>query len=132
MFQIKNLHVTIADSGEERLKNINMEIKPGELHIIMGPNGSGKSTLAHSIVGSPRYTISKGKIIFYGEEIQDLKPEERAKKGIFLGYQSPPEIPMVNYMNFLKIMLEINGKDADENRIKGTFERCGLSEDFLE
>jgi len=132
MFQIKNLFVSIADSGEERLKKINMEIKAGELHIVMGPNGSGKSTLAHSIAGSPRYNITKGKLLFEGEEIQSLKPEERARKGIFIGFQTPPEIPMVNYYNFLRIMLEVNGKDIDDNRIKGTFERCGLPPEFLE
>ncbi len=131
MLKLENLDVAIAETGEIRLKNINLTIKPGELHVLMGPNGSGKSTLANTILGSERYKIVRGKILLDGEEIQNLPPEERVKKGIFVSFQSPPEISMVNYMRFLKSVLEAHGLDPDEKRIKGILRKVGLDEEFL-
>lgn len=84
------------------LKGINLEVKPGEVHAIMGPNGSGKSTLASVLAGREDYEIEGGSIEFQGEDLTDLAPEERARKGIFLAFQYPVEIPGVSTTNFLK------------------------------
>lgn len=94
MLTINNLHATV--DGEEILKGINLEIKPGEVHAVMGPNGSGKSTLTKVIAGHPAYEITKGEIIFENENIEELDPDERARKGIFLAFQYPVEIPGVS------------------------------------
>ena len=100
MLKVSNLHAAI--DGNEILKGINLEVKPGEVHAIMGPNGSGKSTLSSVIAGREDYEVSQGHIDFEGEDISDLAPEERAHKGIFLSFQYPIEIPGVTVTNFLK------------------------------
>ncbi|MBU2526612.1 MAG: Fe-S cluster assembly ATPase SufC [Bacteroidetes bacterium] len=100
MLQIKNLHASI--DGKEILKGINLEIKPGEVHAIMGPNGSGKSTLASVIAGHDAFEQTQGEILFEGEDIQELAPEERAHRGVFLSFQYPVEIPGVSVTNFIK------------------------------
>ena len=100
MLSIKNLHASIGDKAI--LKGLNLEIMPGEIHAIMGPNGSGKSTLASVLAGREDYQISNGEIIYEDEDIIDLAPEERARKGIFLAFQYPIEIPGVSTTNFLK------------------------------
>ena len=100
MLSIKNLHASIGDKAI--LKGLNLEIMPGEIHAIMGPNGSGKSTLASVLAGREDYQISNGEIIYEDEDITDLAPEERARKGIFLAFQYPIEIPGVSTTNFLK------------------------------
>jgi len=91
---IKNLHANV--DGVEILKGINLEIKAGEVHAIMGPNGSGKSTLSKVIAGHPAYEITQGQILFEGQDIVDLDPDERARLGIFLAFQYPVEIPGVS------------------------------------
>lgn len=100
MLSIKNLHASI--DGKEILKGINLEIKPGEVHAIMGPNGSGKSTLASILAGRDLYTITDGDVIFEGNSILELAPEDRSRAGIFLGFQYPIEIPGVSMVNFMK------------------------------
>ncbi len=100
MLQIKNLHASVE--GEEILKGINLEIKPGEVHAIMGPNGSGKSTLASVIAGNEDYEVTDGDIIFEKANISELSADERAHKGIFLSFQYPVEIPGVSVTNFIK------------------------------
>ncbi len=131
MLQIEKLTAAIAETGEIKLKNINLTIGPGELHVLMGPNGSGKSTLANTIMGSSQYKIVEGSINLNGEEINNLPTEERAKKSLFLSFQSPPEIPMVNYTKFLQAILEANGMEVDLNRIKGVLRKVGLSGEFI-
>ncbi len=100
MLSIKNLHVSI--DGKEILKGINLEIKPGEVHAIMGPNGAGKSTLASVLAGRDLYEVTEGEITFQGKNILEMAPEDRAKEGIFLGFQYPIEIPGVSTVNFMK------------------------------
>jgi Fe-S cluster assembly ATP-binding protein len=94
VLQIKNLHATV--DGIEILKGIDLEIKAGEVHAIMGPNGSGKSTLSKVIAGHPAYEVTQGEIIFEGADIAELDADERARKGIFLAFQYPVEIPGVS------------------------------------
>lgn len=100
MLNIHNLKAEI--DGKAILKGINLEIKPGEVHAIMGPNGSGKSTLSSVIAGREDYDVTDGTIEFEGEDINELAPEERAHRGIFLSFQYPVEIPGVSVTNFIK------------------------------
>jgi len=100
MLSIKELKVAIA--GKEILDGINLEVKAGEVHAIMGPNGSGKSTLASALAGRDLFDILHGSVEYNGENLLEMDPEERAKKGIFLGFQYPVEIPGVSMVNFMK------------------------------
>lgn len=100
MLSIKNLHAAV--DGKEILKGLNLEVKAGEVHAIMGPNGSGKSTLASVIAGNDNFDVSEGQVILDGEDLEDLAPEERAHKGIFLSFQYPVEIPGVSVTNFIR------------------------------
>ena len=100
MIEIKNLHVNVEE--KEILKGISLEVKPGELHVIMGRNGTGKSTLANVLAGKNKYEVSKGSITYEKRNLLDLSPEERACAGLFLSFQYPVSIPGVNMMYFLK------------------------------
>ena len=100
MLKIDNLHATIGD--KTILRGINLEVKPGEVHAIMGPNGAGKSTLASVVAGKEEYEVTEGNIFLDEENIEELAPEERAHKGIFLSFQYPVEIPGVSVTNFIK------------------------------
>lgn len=104
MLKVEDLHVKVMD--KEILKGITLDIGKGKLHVVMGPNGSGKSTLALTIAGHPRYRVVKGRITFDGEDITEMKPEERAKKGIFLSFQHPVEVEGVRVIQFLQRMLK--------------------------
>lgn len=100
LLKIEDLHVNVG--GKEIVKGLNLEVKAGETHAIMGPNGTGKSTLALAIVGKEGYEITKGKILYKGQDITEMAPEERARIGIFLGFQYPVEIPGVSITNFMR------------------------------
>ena len=100
LLEICGLHVEVE--GREILRGLDLEIPLGETHAVMGPNGSGKSTLAHVIAGREGYEITKGIIRYGGEDVSELEPEERARKGVFLAFQYPVEIPGVNNTYFLK------------------------------
>ena len=108
MLKVKNLHASIED--KEILKGINLEIKPGEVHAIMGPNGSGKSTLSSVIAGREEYEMTEGEMMFEGEDLNELDPEERAHKGVFLSFQYPVEIPGVSVTNFIKTAINAQRK----------------------
>ena len=101
--EIKDLHVSV--DGKKILNGVNLEIVKGEITAIMGPNGAGKSTLANVLMGHPKYKVESGKIILDGEDITNLKPNERAKKGLFLSFQYPSEISGVTISNFLRTAL---------------------------
>ena len=102
--EIKNLHVSVAteDGTKEILKGVDLVIKSGETHAIMGPNGSGKSTLAYTIAGHPKYEVTEGSIIFDGQDVLEMSPDERARAGVFLAMQYPVEIPGISVSNFLR------------------------------
>ena len=101
MLKIENLHASVGD--KEILKGINLEVRAGEVHAIMGPNGSGKSTLASVLAGNEKFTVTAGEVTFMGENLLGESIEARARKGIFLGFQYPVEIPGVTMANFMKI-----------------------------
>jgi ABC-type transport system involved in Fe-S cluster assembly, ATPase component len=100
LLKINNLKTRVGDT--EILKGLNLEIGKGEIHAIMGPNGAGKSTLVNTIMGHPKYSISDGEMLFEGESLNNLKVDERAKKGIFMSFQYPEEIPGITVENFLR------------------------------
>jgi Fe-S cluster assembly ATP-binding protein len=100
MLKIENLHVKV--DGKEILKGLTLAIPTGEVHAVMGPNGSGKSTLANVLAGRPGYEITAGSVTFQGRDLLALAPEERAREGVFLGFQYPVEIPGVNNVYLLK------------------------------
>ena len=95
---INDLRVNVEDN--EILKGLNLKVKQGEVHALMGPNGSGKSTLAYTLMGHPGYKVTSGEIVFQGENILELKPDERARLGLFLAFQYPVAIPGVTLANF--------------------------------
>ncbi len=103
MLDIENLHVRTGDA--EILHGLSLSVEAGEVHAIMGPNGSGKSTLAQAIAGHEAYEVTEGSIVYEGKDLLELEPEERAREGIFLGFQYPIEIPGVNNAYLLKAAL---------------------------
>ena len=104
ILQINDLHVSVGE--KQILRGINLELGRDETHVLMGPNGTGKSTLGYAITGNPVYTVDSGKIIFDGEDITDLPVNDRAKRGIFLSFQNPPEVPGVTLSAFIRSALE--------------------------
>jgi Fe-S cluster assembly ATP-binding protein len=113
LLQVKNLQVRVEE--REILHGLSLTVNPGEVHAIMGPNGSGKSTLSHVIAGKPGYEVTGGEILFKGEDLLEMAPDERAAKGVFLAFQYPVEIPGVATMTFLRTALNAQRKARGES-----------------
>ena len=130
MLKIKNIHAKIEDKAI--LNGIDLEIKAGEIHAIMGPNGSGKSTLASVITGKEEYEVTDGQILFENKDLEEVSPEERAHKGIFMSFQYPIEIPGITTTNFIKTAINETRKARGENdmpakdMLKMLREKCDL------
>lgn len=142
VLDIIDLHV--QREGKPILKGVNLKTGPGEVHAIMGPNGSGKSTLAYTLLGHPKYEVTQGKILFDGEDITEASTDERAKKGLFLGFQYPTEVSGVGYSHFLRTSYNALSKSlASSNRevfitvrefqnyLKKNLQMVGLKDEFL-
>ncbi len=138
LLKISDLHARVA--GKDILKGVSLEIKPGEIHAIMGPNGSGKSTLAQVLAGREDYEVTRGSVTFDGRDLLALPAEERARAGLFLGFQYPVEIPGVNNVYLLKAALNAKRKAAGQPEvdayeflalIKQKMKLMQMSESFL-
>ena len=115
MLEIKNLHAEV--DGKKILNGINLSVPKGQVHAIMGPNGSGKSTLAYVLAGKADYEVTQGEVLFNGESILEMEPDERAAKGVFLAFQYPIEIPGVATMTFLRTALNAQRKARGEGEL---------------
>ena len=141
MLKINNLYTIAEDDNDKKILNgLDLEINPGEVHVIMGPNGSGKSTLANTILNNPRYIVTEGNIEFEGQDITNMRTNEIAKLGIFMSFQTPEEIPGISLAKFLKStkkgitgekqsIVELS-KEIGENMSKLDMDRSYLNRDF--
>jgi Fe-S cluster assembly ATP-binding protein len=116
LLYIEGLHVDVE--GREIIKDLNLSVDKGEIHALMGPNGSGKSTLAYVLTGRPGYDVTAGKVLYKGEDILELAPDERAKIGIFLAFQYPTEVPGVSVVNFLRTAYNAIHSDAPKSAME--------------
>jgi len=112
LLKIENLHAVVAEDGTEILKGVDLTLNAGEIHAIMGPNGSGKSTLSKVLAGHPAYEVTEGSVLYKGQDLLELEPDERAQAGVFLAFQYPVEIPGVSIANFLR--MAVQSKNPDE------------------
>lgn len=131
--EIKDLRVSIGDN--EIIKGLTLTVRQGEIHALMGPNGSGKSTLSYAIMGHPRYVITGGQVLFNDQDITQLKPHERAKLGIFLGFQYPMEVQGVQVANFLRLASNSTNGEVEpvaefRDRLKGSMALLHVDESF--
>jgi len=138
LLEIKNLHAEIG--GKKILNGLDLVVNKGEVHAIMGPNGSGKSTLAYVLAGKPDYEITEGEVLFGGENILEMQPDERAAKGLFLAFQYPIEIPGVATMTFLRTALNAQRKHRGEvelstpefiKKVRETATKLGIDQEML-
>jgi Fe-S cluster assembly ATP-binding protein len=140
MLEIRNLHVRLAEEGTEILKGLSLTVPKGQVHAIMGPNGSGKSTLAYVLAGRDDYEVTQGEVLWNGESVLGMGPDERAAKGIFLAFQYPLEVPGVATMTFLRTAANALRKargDAELTTpeflklVRGEAGQLGISDDML-
>ncbi len=115
MLEIRDLHATV--DGNEILKGIDLSVNKGEVHAIMGPNGSGKSTLAKILAGHPDYHVTRGEVLFEGQNLLELPPDERAREGLFLAFQYPVEIPGVSNAQFLRMAYNEKMKHLEQDEL---------------
>ncbi len=135
LLKVEDLHVSVE--GKQILKGVNLSINPGEVHVVMGTNGSGKSTLMNTIMANPVYEVNDGKIYFEGDDITSEGPDKRAKRGIFMSFQYPDEIPGVKLRDFLRISREqLTGEKASilkfNKELSSEMEKLELSEDYAD
>jgi Fe-S cluster assembly ATP-binding protein len=128
--EIQDLHASIGE--DEIIRGLSLTVPKGEVHAIMGPNGSGKSTLAKIIAGHPDYTVTSGAVLMDGENILELEPDERARKGIFLAFQYPSEIPGVTIANFLRAAVQARMPEGEELEAVEYYQRLYQKMDMLE
>ena len=117
LLEVKDLRAEVAETGEEILRGVNLVVREGETHAVMGKNGSGKSTLTKVLVGHPAYEVTGGSATFRGEALFDMEPEERARAGLFLSFQSPIEVPGVSNTDFLRMMCNERRKARGEEEL---------------
>ncbi|HEX6938642.1 MAG TPA: Fe-S cluster assembly ATPase SufC [Longimicrobiales bacterium] len=113
LLKISDLHAAVAEDGTPILKGVDLELNVGEIHAIMGPNGSGKSTLAKVLSGHPAYEVTGGSVLYRGQDLLALEPDERARAGVFLAFQYPMEIPGVSIANFLRTAVQAKNPDQE-------------------
>ncbi|NOY78017.1 MAG: Fe-S cluster assembly ATPase SufC [Calditrichaeota bacterium] len=130
-FVVDQLSSEVVAEKKEILKRISFTLNPGELLVVMGPNGSGKTSLAMTLIGSERYRVTSGKILLNGKDVSELPVEERAKAGLFLAFQAPPEIRSVRFRTLLADALKARGVEEPNRLISPVFERVGLPSEFL-
>ena len=128
--EIQDLHANIGEN--EIIRGLSLTVPKGEVHAIMGPNGSGKSTLAKIIAGHPDYTVTSGAVLMDGENILELEPDERARKGIFLAFQYPSEIPGVTIANFLRAAVQARMPEGEELEAVEYYQQLYQKMDLLE
>ena len=114
ILEVWKLHAKVADEETKILRGVELKLSRGEIHAIMGPNGSGKSTLAKVLAGHPSYEVTEGEVLYNGKDLLELKPDERARQGIFLAFQYPIEIPGVSIANFLRTAMQAHLEDGEE------------------
>ena len=114
ILSVADLRAKVVDEDLDILRGVDLAIRPGEIHAIMGPNGSGKSTLAKVIAGHPAYEVTAGSVVFQGEELLEMEPDERSQAGIFMAFQYPVAIPGVSIANFLRTALQARLEDDEE------------------
>ena len=114
ILEVRKLHAKVADEETKILRGVELKLSRGEIHAIMGPNGSGKSTLAKVLAGHPSYEVTEGEVLYNGKDLLELKPDERARQGIFLAFQYPIEIPGVSIANFLRTAMQAHLEDGEE------------------
>ena len=140
MLEIRNLHVRLAEEGTPILKGLDLTVPKGQVHAIMGPNGSGKSTLAYVLAGREDYEVTDGDILWNGESVLKMEPDERAAKGVFLAFQYPLEIPGVATMTFLRTAANALRKARGQAElttpeflrlVRGEAARLGVSDEML-
>jgi Fe-S cluster assembly ATP-binding protein len=140
MLEIKNLHVKLTDEDKPILKGVSLTVPKGQVHAIMGPNGSGKSTLAYVLAGRENYEVTEGDILWNGESVLEMEPDERAAKGIFLAFQYPMEIPGVTTMTFLRTAVNALRKKRGQTefttpeflkRVREVSGRLGVTDEML-
>ena len=144
MTQLKIVDLHVNRDGKEILKEVNLTTGPGEVHAIMGPNGSGKSTLAYTLLAHPKYEVTSGDILLDDESILEMTADERARKGLFLGFQYPTEVSGVGFSHFLRtsynsLSKAMQGEDREvfitvrefQKYLRNNLEQVGLDKEFL-
>lgn len=127
--KIEDLHVSI--NGKEIVKGFNLEIKGGEIHAVMGPNGTGKSTVASAIMGHPKYEVTKGKVLYNGEDLLEMEVDERARAGMFLAMQYPSEISGVTNSDFLRSSINAKREEGDQINLMKFIKKLDQKMDLL-